>query len=424
MTVAEKRDFLDDIIDIQADWQAVSNPLGGMLDTLTAEPGEERVWDPSAYKEKPRTNSAACVRVASKNEAACSRCLDVCPSHAIKISESRVTVSDACRKCGLCLAACPTAAFIGNKLAPKALYDVVARVASAYDMCYLTCTRAIGKTGRFPKGNEIVLPCVGVFSHEVLFSLLAEYDNLSVYLPTGVCDRCRTTTGEEFYVEQIGIAEEWSQETMGLEEDAAALTHELTRAYRRSQFVSSVTQAGTNLVTKVNPALAGARAVANKLKAHGDQLLQVQRSLEKAVGVKTDQRQRRILGQERRLMLTALQRNPELAQTVELPVPVCDRSRCTMCGDCVSACSVHACALDEGGRFSVEAAYCKSCGACAVVCPEHALTMEPVDAKELVIVDENAERTAKKRAELEKSKQEARERAKHALDRLERLADE
>ncbi len=425
--MAEKRDMLDEIIDIQSDWQALSNPLGGVIDSLAGEPGEERVWDPSAYKEKPRTNSSMCVRVTSKNTKACSRCLDLCPAQAITITDARVTVSDRCRKCGLCFAACPTGVFIGNKMGAKTLYDRIAKVASAYKQCYLTCTRAIGKTGRFPKDNEIVLPCVGVLSRELWFSLLAEYDNISVYLPTGVCDKCRTTTGEEFYVDEIGVAEEWSQETVGLEEEDAALTHELTRAYRRSQFVSSVTQAGANLVSKGTPMLAGAQAVANKLKAHNDQLLQVQRSLEKAVGAKSEQRRRRIAAQDRKLMLAALQHYPELASSVKIEVPVCDRALCTMCGECATVCSVHACDLDEGGRFSVEAPYCKNCGACAAVCPEGALKMEPADAKELVIVDENAERLAKKRAELQKSKQEASEKArktaKNVLNGIERLAD-
>ena len=422
--MADKRDLLDDIIDIQADWQAMQNPLGGMLDSLAAEPGAERVWDPSAYKERPRSNSSACVRVASKHADACSRCLDVCPAHAIEISDKRVIVRDACRKCGLCMAACPTSVFIGAKVAAKPLYDRIARVASAYEVCYLTCTRAIGKTGRFPKDNEVVLPCVGVLSHELWFSLLAEYANLCVYLPAGVCDKCRTTTGEDFYVDEIGTAEQWSRETVGLEEDDAALTHDLTRAYRRSQFVSSVTQAGASLVTRGNPALAGAQAVANKLKTHNEQLLQMQRSLEKAVGAKSEQRKRRVMTQDRKLLLTALQRVPELAESVDVQVPVCDRARCTMCGDCEAACTVNACALDAGGRFVAEPTYCKSCGACVAVCPEGALELRRADGSELVIVDENAERLAQRKAELAKSRQEATGRAKKALDALERLADD
>ena len=36
--MSEKRDLLDDIIDIQKDWTAVKNPLGNLADALAAEP--------------------------------------------------------------------------------------------------------------------------------------------------------------------------------------------------------------------------------------------------------------------------------------------------------------------------------------------------------------------------------------------------
>ena len=39
---------------------------------------------------------------------------------------------------------------------------------------------------------------------------------MEVYLPFGICDRCRTTTGEEGYVTNIGQAEEWSGRAVGL----------------------------------------------------------------------------------------------------------------------------------------------------------------------------------------------------------------
>ena len=99
-----------------------------------------------------------------------------------------------------------------------------------------------------------------------------------------------------------------------------------------------------------------------------------------------------------------------------------------MCGDCVKACPVHACDLDAGGRFSVEAAYCLNCGACAKVCPEGALTMVAGDPQQLVVRDEEAERRAraeaKQREQVQKAKEEGKRQLKRGLDILERLADD
>ena len=107
--MAEHRDMIDDLIDIQSDWRAVSNPLGNIAGTLAANPEDVKVFDPSEYKGRPRANSLFCVRVAARDEAACSRCLDVCPVSAIAIEGSSVKVDDSCRKCGLCTSVCPRA---------------------------------------------------------------------------------------------------------------------------------------------------------------------------------------------------------------------------------------------------------------------------------------------------------------------------
>lgn len=424
--MAENRDMIDDLIDIQEDWRAVSNPFGGVIDTLTADPSKAnpKVWDPSEYKEQPRANSAMCLSVASESTEVCDRCLAACPVDAIKIEGKRVNITEDCRKCGLCFSVCPTGVFMMQKLTDKALYDRIARVAAAYENCYVTCTRAIGRLGRLPMGNEVVLPCVGMLPTEIWFSLLAGFDNVSVYLPLDICDRCRTITGEDVYVFQIGQAEEWSGGSVGLEPDADAMTHDLTRAYKRSQFVSNLARTGANVAMASTPVLSGAKLVAQRIKAHNDRLLAMQRELEKAVGSRSDQNHRRVLTQHRKQLMTTLQRHSSLIKNMELLVPSCDRSYCTMCGDCVKACTVNACALDSSGHFSVEPAYCVNCEACVIVCVEGALSMVPCDMNELVMPDPEAEKLAERRAELAKKKQEVRETLERGLDALENLAGE
>lgn len=67
-----------------------------------------------------------------------------------------------------------------------------------------------------PRENEVVVACVGDITAETWFSVLADYPNVSVYLPLGVCDKCRNTGGEDILGEAIATAEEWAGTGMGL----------------------------------------------------------------------------------------------------------------------------------------------------------------------------------------------------------------
>ncbi len=412
--MAEKRDFLDELIDLQSDWRSLKEMPNSMMSSLVGEDGERKVFNPADYKEKPFANSSRCLRGASERDDVCARCIEVCPTHAITIHKKSVTISEDCRKCGLCAAVCPTETFSTRRHAPRQVYDQIARAASAYEQCYVTCTRALK---RLPKPNEIVLACVGAVPRDLWFSLMADYDNINVYLPLGICDRCRTTTGEETYADEIATAEEWADAGLGLVVDEREMTHEFTRAYKRSQFVSGAIHSAERLVSRTNPALAGAKAVAKKLSDHTQRLNRLQKELENAVGAKTSSSRMRTLTQGRKLMMGALQHNEDLAEYVKLEVPVWDSTLCTACGDCAKACSVHALDLSKAGVVTIQNPYCVNCGACVTVCEEGALAMEPMDASELVIPDKVAEEVARKKAEAKARAAEYMEKGKKQLNR-------
>ena len=170
--MAEKRDLLDEIIDLQRDWTSLQEVPGELMGKLVDDgTGERKVFDPADYKEKPFANSGRCLRVASGRSDVCSRCLDVCPTHSITIHNKSVSLDDSCRKCGLCAAVCPTEAFSTRRHTPRQVYDQIARIASYYEQCYVTCTRALK---RLPHGNEVVLGCVGSIPRELWFALLAD----------------------------------------------------------------------------------------------------------------------------------------------------------------------------------------------------------------------------------------------------------
>ena len=420
--MAKKRDMLDDLIDIQSDWQALQNPLGDVANALAEDPAKRKVFDPAEYKEKPFANSNRCLCTTAERDDVCTRCRDVCPTDSITIHGKSVSIADNCRKCGLCVSVCPTEAIGTRRHTPRQLYDQIARAASSYNQVYVTCTRALK---RLPKPNEITLACVGCISRDLWFSLLADYTNVNVYLPLGICDRCRTTTGEEFYSDAIATAEEWAVSSVGLEVEDKALDHELSREYKRSQFMSGAVKSAERLVTRSNGALAGAQAVANKISNHAKRLDQIQRELENAVGAKTTGNRQRMLTQNRKLMMAALQHEPRLARRIKLEVPACDPTLCTMCGDCVKVCPVRAIDLNNSGAIVVTPAYCVSCGACAKVCEDEALTMVPMDTQELVVPDKDAQmvaaQKAKAKAEAEKLMAQGKKSLNKAGDILEKL---
>ncbi len=363
----EERDFLDDLIDIQDSLQVLSNPLDALMGSLSIDPNTDKPFEPMDYKEIPWSNANRCLRCASGKAEACSRCLDVCPANCIDIHNQSVRIDDeACLQCGLCVAACPTETFNTRRHTSRMLYDQVARAASAYERCYITCTRALA---RKPEGNEICLPCVGMLSADIWFSILT-------------------------YTQAIATAEEWTGATVGLEVDGNNLNHNFTRAYIRSQFISNAMNGAERLVSASTPVLAGAKAIADRINSHARSLDKLQTQLDDVMGLRTTDMRQSMLTQDRRLVMGALQHDPDLAPYVKLEAPIWDSSKCTVCGDCKNTCTTHAIDIDERGKLTIKMPFCVNCGVCEIVCPEPgALTMVPMNTSELVVRDRKAEET-------------------------------
>lgn len=422
--MAQQRDTFDDIIDISKGFEALKNPFGGITDALmgTATGEEAPHWNPADYKERPRVNTIPCLACKSE-KSGCHACVDVCPVAAIEIEDGSIDILDSCRKCGLCVAACPTEAFVSPRLQPKKVYDAVARAATAHETAYVTCTRALK---RIPRENEVVIACVGDVTRETWFSILTDFPNVSVYLPLDICTNCRNAQGEEMLGEAIAGAEEWAGRGMGLEVEPKQLKCAKRREYERKEFMDNIVRQTGLAVSKLTPATAAVASVTQKIREHSNQVSKLERTLNAACGTTTNKR-RRILTQGRQLMLSTLQQHPDLAENIQVSMPVCDSDKCTLCGDCVEACPTHACDLTAGGKLNIEPAYCIGCGLCAQVCDDHALTMEERDASDLVIPDPEAERKAKLAAEAKAEYAETKEKAlksvNKALDQIEKLAD-
>lgn len=419
-------ELLDELIDMQKDLKALQNPLGNLAAALTAEPEEEQTFNPADYREKPRANTVSCTTCLSKDSSCCSRCVDVCPLHIIRIDNGSIDISDRCVGCGLCIATCPSEAFGSNRYSAKRLYDTILSCATAYEQCYVTCARAIGQLGRLPEENEVVLPCVGAVPRDVWLSLLVEAPNISVYLPAGVCAGCDVSTGEDSFADAIAGAEEIVGRGVGYEEEESALVRGKKREWERREFMNGMGRAAQTLLGPASRTFNSVQAAAAKLDAHRKKLDRLTSTLNRTRGMSSGAR-RRVLLSRRSLVLSALQEDPQLASRIEFDRPLCDPGLCTLCGACVKVCPSHCIDLEDGAHFSAEATYCIGCGACAHVCPEGAIEMESFDMRDLVVVDEQsqADREEQKRQkeQLDKLREQARKRLTQVANALEKLDD-
>ncbi len=60
-------------------------------------------------------------------------------------------------------------------------------------------------------------------------------------------------------------------------------------------------------------------------------------------------------------------------RVVELPIPVVDQAKCTLCGECAKFCQFNAIFVGKTNVI-IYPEICHSCGGCALVCPEHAIS--------------------------------------------------
>jgi MinD superfamily P-loop ATPase len=71
------------------------------------------------------------------------------------------------------------------------------------------------------------------------------------------------------------------------------------------------------------------------------------------------------------------------SQTVFLPIPKVDETKCNYCGKCAEVCAYHAIAVVKK-KVLIFPELCHGCGACSYLCPESAITEE---GKEIGIVE-------------------------------------
>ena len=360
-------DFLDDFINISKEFGAIKDEVSDMGARLMGEEPERLIWNPADYKEYPKANPAMCVRC-KYEDASCSKCLDVCPTDSIEFEDGGIEILKDCRRCGLCTQVCPTNALYISKYSADALYKEISKVAGTQNMAYVTCTRALGHV---PEPSQVVLPCVGLISAEVWTSIKYDFPNVAIYLPIGICDKCRTTTGEEVYGNEVMLSEEWTDQNMDLVISEDEMDFGIRRDVERRDFVKNAAKSVGLNASKVNPITARLARVYEKLEAHQVKFDEINKSLDRLLGVKNSEKLRK-LTPERQLILTTIKDHLELANRMQVEVPEINNDYNwdeEELKEVVNSCPTGALDIKDG-TLEIEPTYCVSCALCVDLAPE------------------------------------------------------
>lgn len=378
-------DIIDDFLQIKKEYASLKGDFSGMAGDIKsgtgkgAKPSVVDIWDESRYYAKVGINLSLCAHTKSE-EADCSYCTDICPTNALSINEHNMSIKeDQCIGCALCVPSCPTSALYSAKADPKKVYDQIAASAASGEVAYVSCARALKKT---PPTGVIVLPCLGVMTRELWFSLLAAYDNIAIYLPFDACVDCVTSCGEDLYGEAISQAEVWARETVGFECEEDNLRFDKKYSAERQDFLNSVLKSTVSVAGKVNPFAAGATKAYQTIDKHRKDLSSLQATLNKFCGGESQQETPLVLEPNRQLVLNALKSYKDLAEGVE--VRICETGdTCVACGACIKACPLGA-RVKKDGEVVTLAPYCVGCGFCESVCPQDACIVETHTAELLL----------------------------------------
>lgn len=297
--------------------------------------------------EKPlyvRLEASLCAHSRAE-QAACSNCLNVCPTGAITSAGEHVVIDPmVCAGCGSCSAVCPSAAISYDAPPVEAIFRRLSTLAATY-------REAGGKAARL---------LVHDATHGMeMISLAARFGR---GLPADVIPL------EVDALSGFGHAEMMAALACGFERIDVLMSPQTELEVIEAQTSLTRALAGADVVTLLH--MADPDAMCDALHAP-------QRNTLTAAPILPMGTRRQVT----RLAAKAL--NPE-AQTIDLPdnapygAIVVDSTACTLCLSCVSLCPSGA--LGDNPdlpqlRFQEDA--CLQCGLCQNICPEQAITLKP-----------------------------------------------
>lgn len=323
----------------------------------------------------------------------CDLCAVVCPVDAIVIERSSTPGrmadmsldEDACIECGLCTQVCPTSAFSWANPSILQLRSKVAKLAqSNIGEIYLTCD----KTGIADASASVVsVPCLGMLPWEFWLSIQSDYDNVSVFLPDGLCETCEVFGGEDLLVEEISQAEEVSGKgfnLIGHKSELAFRNVQAEQGYdpsRRGFFSGLVDSSKRVAGMAMESAIGGGieEKPRNAYERFRDQRIKMKEVAGEEIDEVDEGRKgvavgaTAVLTGRRQLLLETLKRHPHYAVSAPLIIPSVNRL-CTDCKACAYLCPTEAITIGPNG-IMMNAQFCVGCDLCTEICYPKAITL-------------------------------------------------
>ena len=178
------------------------------------------------------------------NGDACTRCMTVCPTGAIRFDDEQTVVIDAdsCTLCGICIGICD--GFGSNRVTTFDLAKRMVRKAEGSGTLYLCCKEDVFESLE-PADNVIVLGCLSAISPEFLTYVLSTGINVVLCHDLAYCESCERggAFGGKLWQRAFKLAETWTNRELSSADiipEKETLVEKLAAPDRRALFTGAV----------------------------------------------------------------------------------------------------------------------------------------------------------------------------------------
>ena len=283
------------------------------------------------------------------NKCECLRCIDSCSAGSLSLKNNQIEFdSDTCSGCMRCLAVCPSEAF----LAPEYDLDKQFKSLSDQNRVIFSCPRQ-----NLPNAETMIVPCMGMFSIELLFFLGMTGPPL-ISFNVSNCHGCVNKSASDLFLKSLGHLETYASALLNtrfivLAESAQEKTDSKDD---RRYFISTVANhliSATSPQLLAKPEIPGEPASMNRWVPQKTQLTKL--LLELADNESKD------------LLLTLCTHQVSINRD------------CTLCPLCTGICPTGALKIEgfnEGKQLMFNNSRCSGCELCVTFCKNKAISLK------------------------------------------------